>query len=539
MATVVVLGTVRLARNAAAAPQAQEPQAAAKGDDDPTAKADTPRGRYGLKVDRVKAAALGLAADEVLKAATEALRADDRVERGSLWIDPADKTLYFVGRNAARDGVTLIDAVLDAKVAAEGKPVPLRDLATLIQTSARPVATARVGRRTTGRTAVLPCTLHPYESAALSARVTGVVAAVRVDIGDSVKKGDVLAEIDAPELRVDLERAGAKLQQARARLSQAAAALRSSQAAVKGRKSKVKQAEAEVKKAEAEVTKREAEVKNAGRLVGQNVVSKQELAASELNLDAANADLDAARAAIEAARSALTEAEADIEAAQAGLLVSKTEVQVAEADIAKARLLVESTMILSPYDGIVTNRNANTGDFVRAEAGARTPPLFRVVRTDVMRAVVQVSDKDAPFIRRGQAASVRVESLRETFRGKVARFAEAEDEQTQTMRTEIDLKNPDRRLRVGMFGRATIVLEDPKPRLVIPAAAVLNVDEDGRATCFRLVDGRAVLTRFRIGNNDGLTVEVLDGLRDGDTVIVSPHNPGPAVRDGEPVMTKD
>ncbi|HWE35172.1 MAG TPA: efflux RND transporter periplasmic adaptor subunit [Isosphaeraceae bacterium] len=537
VATVVVLGTVRLARTAAAAPQ--EPKATPKGEDEPKDRGEASKARYGLKVDRAKAAELGLSADEVIKAATQALRADDRTERSSLWIDPTDKTLYFVGRNATVDGVSLIDAVLDTKVAAE-KPVPLRNLVIVIRTTARQVATARVGRRTTGRTTVQPCTLQPYEWANLSARVTGYLASVKVDIGDSVKKGDVLATIEAPDLRVDLDRAAAKLQQARARLSQAAAAVRSSQAAVQGRKAKLKQAEADVKKGQSHVDKWDTEVKRLEKAVERQVVAQQVLHESKLQREAAVADLDAARAAAESARANLVEAEADIEASKAGLLVAETEVKVAEADLAKARLLVDATMIRSPYDGLVTNRNANIGDLVRAEAGANAPPIFRVVRTDVMRAVVQVPDADAPFIRRGQAATVRFKSLREDFRGQVARFAEAEDVATRTMRTEIDLKNPDRRLRAGMFGIATIVLdENPKPGLVIPTAAVITTNADGHATCFRLVNGRAVSTTFRYADTDDGPYEVLEGLDEGDIVILRPIGRGAELRDGEPVTTKD
>lgn len=531
VATVVVLGTVRLARTAAAMPQ--EPKAAAKGADEP--KADEPRARFGMKVDRVKAADLGLSADEVLQAATQALRADDRTDRSSLWIDPADKTLYFVGRNTPVDGVSLIDAVLDAKVAGE-KPVPLRNLVTLIRTTARPVATARVGRRTTGRTTVQPCSLVPYEWAALSARVTGYLAAVRVDIGDAVKRGDVLATIEAPELRVDLDRARAKLQQAQARLKQARAGVRTGQAGLQAGKAKLRQAEAEVARAEADVRYRTKAMERLKDLLKKSVIGQHAVDEEQGRYDAAAAGLDAAKTTVEAARAGLDEAQAAVEAARATMTVAEAEVKVAEADLARARLLVESTSVRAPYDGVVTARNGNVGDLARADAGGS--PIFKVARTDRMRAVVQVPDADVPSITRGLPATVRVDSLRATFEGRVSRFANAEDDATRTMRTEIDLPNPDGRLRAGMFGRATIVLEEGPPKgLGIPTSAILNREAGGHATCFRLVDGRARLARIRVGDDDGRSVEVLDGLKDGDTVLVDAG--AGRVRDGEPVITED
>src|SRR5581483_5395262 len=113
--------------------------------------------------------------------------------------------------------------------------------------------------------------------------------------------------------------------------------------------------------------------------------------------------------------------------------------------------------IVSPYNGVITARNFHVGDFIRAADQGASRPLLDVAKTDLMRVVVQIPDKDVPFAGPGDTAVVEIDALPgKKFNGKVSRIANAEDSQTRTMRTEIDLANADGILREGMYGRATV-----------------------------------------------------------------------------------
>jgi HlyD family secretion protein len=140
---------------------------------------------------------------------------------------------------------------------------------------------------------------------------------------------------------------------------------------------------------------------------------------------------------------------------------------------------------------------------------------------DKVRVVTYVPDRDVPYTDVGDEAEIRLDALPgEVFKGKVSRFSETEDPQSRTMRTEIDLPNPDGRLREGMYGIATIILQDNSSNLTVPAAAVTGRSESGsKASVYIVRDGKAHKTPVTIGADDGIRVEVLTGLKVDAAVI--------------------
>jgi RND family efflux transporter MFP subunit len=137
-----------------------------------------------------------------------------------------------------------------------------------------------------------------------------------------------------------------------------------------------------------------------------------------------------------------------------------------------------------------------------------------------MRVVILVPDRDVPFVKRGDPATIAVDALQgRSFAGTVARFANSEDEQ-KLMRTEVDLPNQDNVLRDGMYGTATLRLEPPADDLNIPSAALIEQDGEGRGAVYLVRDGRARRMPVQVGFDNGRQVEIVRGLGPTDRVIV-------------------
>jgi len=226
-------------------------------------------------------------------------------------------------------------------------------------------------------------------------------------------------------------------------------------------------------------------------------------------------------------------------------VIALAEVAVAKARLEKSRVLLDYTVIRSPYTGVVTRRNFHPGDFVRsADSGGERVPVLAVERTDVMRVVVQVPERDVPLVDPGDPAVVEVDALpgvvfktRGDDKVVVSRLAASEDPHTRMMRTEVHVKNPDGKLRRGMFGRVTITLQrGAAGSLRIPSAALAGKADGGRGSVRVVRDDRVCFVPVHYGADNGSEVEVLSGLSAADRIIVRAAGP---VEEGTPVATAD
>ena len=351
------------------------------------------------------------------------------------------------------------------------------------------------------RSTTQPATVRAFETADVFVPVSGYLTSLKVDIGSRVKKGELLAEVQGAGLQTAIEKSRALVEKAVVRVDRAQAALEVAEAALA-----------------AEHTK----VEVAGSAVG--------------DAGAGERALNAARARTHLAQAAEAEARAKIKVARADLSEAKIDVRIAQADLSKDEDLVDSTKIRAPFHGVVILRNYHRGAFVRSTAQGNDAPLLRIVYTDVMRTIVPIPDRDVPFCGVGDPAIIRFDALPgRLFRGTVSRIAESEDVQDRTMRIEVNLPNPEHLLRDGMFGRAEITLEERDHVLTIPSTAILNKLGHQEATCYRVVNGHAVLTRFKIASVNGLRAEVVEGLKEGEAVI---DNPSGAISDGQAIAVK-
>jgi HlyD family secretion protein len=386
------------------------------------------------------------------------------------------------------------------------------------------------------RVSTQPGTVHAFDHADLFAKISGYLKEQRVDIGDRVKKGQVLAVIDDPEVIEDAARAEAQWNLAKAQALQAQARIRSAEAGREAVAAQVEQAKADVERYNADLRYRDSSYARIANLFKQHAVDEKLVDEERDRRDASRAALHSAQAAVITAQAQLAEADAKVEQAKADLEAAKQYVEVDASNLAKARVFVNYTKIVAPFDGVITHRNFHAGDLIQSATDSRQLPLLRVARTDLMRVIVQVPDMDAPYTDPGDPAVLTIATLGNAqFVAKVSRVADSQDADTRTMRTEIDIPKPSGKLREGMYGTAEITLTPTSDNLSIPSLCLVNVSENGAAFVYVVRDGKAHLVPVKIGADNGLEVEILSGLRPDDEVIA---NHSGTIADGQPVDAK-
>jgi RND family efflux transporter MFP subunit len=310
-------------------------------------------------------------------------------------------------------------------------------------------------------TVSLPATTLAFASANIFARANGYIETRKVDIGDHVKAGDLLAQITAPELDHQIAQAEATLSQDQATLLQT-------------------QASRDL----ARVTNdRDSD------LVKKGWVTRQQGDTDRLTLDAQQAAIGVAQANI---------------AAQQALI-----------RVLRQQKAYQS--VVAPFDGIITQRNVDTGSLVQAG----TTFMFTLMQSDVIRTQVYVPQDAAFGVATGVDGVIHVPEIPgRTFPGKVTRFAHALAPGTRTLLTEVDVPNPDGALSPGMY--VTIELHIPRktPAFMVPADALV-FNGDGMQVA--VVDnGIAHFRKVTVARDFGTQVEVRDGINAGDEVILKP-----------------
>jgi HlyD family secretion protein len=371
------------------------------------------------------------------------------------------------------------------------------------------------------RTTTQPGSVHPFEYSTIYAKVSGYLSRQTVDIGDPVQAGHLLAEIDVPELHKAVDQAKATLEDVKAQRKQAEARLESAKAVVVGARSSVDQAKSEVERTTAEHKYRRKALERIRELAQRHSVEARLVDEEEDRYEVAVAAENRAKAGVELAEAQLLEARAKADQAQADLEEAEASIRVAEADLAKAEVMAGYTRIVSPYDGVVTQRGFHRGDFIRSAAeGANGEPLLTIARTDKFRVVARVPERDAAFLKAGDPAVLKVGALGgRLFEGTVSRTSQAEDPRDRTMRAEVDLPNPDGSLVGGMYGYLTIVLEPATSNLTIPSSCLRETRGDGTGIVYVVRDGKAHEARIQVGRDNGVDVEVLAGIGPDDLVI--------------------
>jgi HlyD family secretion protein len=387
------------------------------------------------------------------------------------------------------------------------------------------------------RTTTQAGSVHAFEHAALYSKVSGFLKVQNVDIGDRVKQNQLLAVIDDPEVDKAVEQNQAALDQARAKVRVAEAKVRSAQAAKQASEAMVKQAQTMVvaKKSNEELQKKQ--LTRITGLVARNAVEEKLEDEQKDRHDVAVADVGVAQAEVISAQAEVMNKAALVEEAGADLIEAQANVEIAQANLGKARVIQEYTRITSPYDGVVTLRSFHRGDFVRSASEGGDKPVLAVAVTDKMRVVMPVPDTDVPFVDKGDRAKLQIVALPgRTFIGEVSRYSWTEDPESRNMRTEVDLPNPDGKLREGMYGRITLILQPAAPfSVTIPSSGLLGQSGTGSGSVFVVRDGKAHKVDVQVGNDNGIETEILSGLTTEDRVITSYNG---SLGEGTPVKAE-
>jgi membrane fusion protein, multidrug efflux system len=313
------------------------------------------------------------------------------------------------------------------------------------------------------RAVTLPGSVQPLEETVIYPRTGGYIRRWLVDIGDKVREGDLLAEIDTPDLDQRIAQARAQLAQADAGLLQA--------------------------KANAIFSK--ANEERYRQLLPTGTVSQQ--------------DFDKAKA------------QADVD--HASITVAETNIGAQQANLQYLGQLKTFARILAPFAGTITMRNVERGTLVTAGTGTA---LYKVSALDPVRVFVQVPQDVAPSVHAGIPGKVTLrEYAGRVFEGKVAREAGALDMTTRTMLTEVRVPNPTGELLTGMYAQVSLDLASPHLVLGVPATALMN-GADGLRVAVVDASQHIRLVPVVVERDTGPSIELSSGIQPSDQVVALP-----------------
>lgn len=311
---------------------------------------------------------------------------------------------------------------------------------------------------------VLPGTMQAYVESPIYARTNGYLKKWYFDIGSRVKKGDLLVDIDTPEIDQELSQARADLNTSRANenLSQITATRYT-------------------------------------ELLKTDGVSKQEV-------DNATGDLEAKRAIV----------------------------QSGQANVRRLEELESFKHIYAPFGGVITRRNVDIGTLINAGNGGASQQLFFLAQTDPIRVFINVPEAYASSIKPGIGAYLELTQFPgQKFQGKVVRTSESIDIATRSLLTEVDVPNKSGVLLPGGFAQVHLEVKAVGQPLQVPVNALLFRQEGLRAVV--IADGHTRLQRITVGRDYGNTLEVVDGLKPDDWIVL---NPPDSLEDNQKVNVK-
>jgi HlyD family secretion protein len=365
-----------------------------------------------------------------------------------------------------------------------------------------------------------PSFIESFERTSIFPKPTAYIQKWIVDIGDKVKKVDVLAKLFAPELVEELGTKKAAVVLDQERIALAKEVVEVAKADVTAAEARVKEAEEILGKYESEVARWDTEVKKLKRQVDQVVINAGVLFESTNQLQSSIAAREKAKATIRRANAELIAARARLAKAQVEVRVAEAVLKVADSEEKYAQAWVDYLTLTAPFAGVITARNANTFDFVLPTTGDPTAfylspdispggaaaPIYVVDRLDVVRIFVDIPERDANFVKIGTKASVLVRAFRDKeLPATVTRVAWALNQKSRTLRAEIDLPNPDNQLLPGMYSYVNVIIDRPN----VQALPLDALEYRGDQTFCRLYEsGKAVRTELETGISDGKWIEV-------------------------------
>ena len=346
------------------------------------------------------------------------------------------------------------------------------------------VSTATAKERVVKRTVESVGTLFPLDETIVSAEIDGRVDKVEVDLGDLVKKGQIMVHISDEEQRYILAQNEAQLRSSLERLG----------LSKEGDRVKDVKLTPDVRKAEADVFEAEQRFKRTRELRDQGI--------------GAQAELDQAQARFNSAQAAY-----DSTINQTRNLIQEVERFKAVVDLQRKKL--RDTSVYAPFEGSLKERQVTVGQYVRANT-----PLLTLVKSDPLRLRLDVPERMAPWVKIGQIASVEVEAFEgQRFPGKIWRVSPTVDSSKRTFIAEALIDNPGMRLKPGSYAKARIPTDKSETIVLLPTKAVQYILGSNKA--YVIKDGVIDAREVKVGERFDSDVEILAGVLNGEIVATS------------------
>ncbi len=360
-----------------------------------------------------------------------------------------------------------------------------------------PTKLAKVEKGDLAKSVVATGKVTPITKVEIKSKASGIVKKLLVEYGDTVKKGQLLAQLDKIEIEAQVEQSRAALQAAEANLASS-------------------QADSERAKVDAEgpdVPLLKREYDRATQMAQEGVVSQTALDDADRNYKMALNKQNVSKAQVTVLKAKIAQSQAEMARDQANL--KQLEEQLSYTDI------------ISPIDGIVLSRDVEMGDAVSSilVLGSSATLVMTLGDTSEVYVKGKVDESDIGKVYLGQPARIKVESFKDkTFNGKVTKISPmgVEKDNVTTFEVRVSINNPGGELKAEMTANAEIILDEHKGVLQIPEGAIIY-DKDKKASVQvpdpKEKDGMKKVA-VNIGISNGAKTEVLSGLKEGDQVVL-------------------
>jgi len=338
---------------------------------------------------------------------------------------------------------------------------------------------------------------EPFQEVDVFAKVSGYIHKLNVDVGAHVKKGQMLAELEIPELQQQLQ-----------------------------------QDEAMVRRSEQDLARAREELNRAQSAYSVAHITYTRLA----DVQKTRPEL-VAQQEIDVAQGKDLEAGSNVSSEKAALAAAEQGLQVAQATLGKDQAMFDYAHMTAPFDGVVTQIYAYTGALLPAGTSSSKgdSALCRLSQNTLLRLVIPVPERAVSDIHLGETVSVNVSGITKIFDGKIVRFSDQIDTATRTMHTEVDVPNPRLEIVSGMYASVKIPLHSVSNVLMLPVQAIQTTGE-GNAVVLLVDKSQHVERRaVKIGLQMAAQAEILSGVENGDLIIFGEQN---QFRPGELVTPK-
>jgi RND family efflux transporter MFP subunit len=360
----------------------------------------------------------------------------------------------------------------------------------------------------------------PNRQTGIFAKTSGYIRTIRVERGDFVRAGQLLVEIEPTEMENAMDQARAQLQSALAGLQVARSNLESARANLLNQ-------DANLVKAQAVLGNDSRQADRMAELFQKGLVSAQDRDNARTTFEASQAVLRAQQAQVQAAR-------VQIETAESQVKLAETQIEQQRAGVRMAQMRVDDTRIVAPFAGYISQKALDVGAAVSSQAAATSNASVAILILQDINPVkiqMEIPEREVARVRPGATVRLAADAYPDRrFGGVIRQIVHALDPRTRTMGVEVEIPNPDRLLKPGMYARVQLVVDVQRGALMVPLEAL--VGSESRPAVLLVRDGKVVTAPVELGASEGSLVQIRKGLGPADELIVQGKE---LVREGQAV----